>query len=35
MPSKDLIEAESTLRTSIENLIDAQEGFQKIGEALE
>ena len=35
MPSKDLIEAESTLRTVIENLIDGQEGFQKMGEALE
>ena len=35
MPSKDLIEAESTLRSVIENLIDGQQGFQKIGEALE
>jgi uncharacterized protein (TIGR02284 family) len=35
MPSKDLIEAEGTLRTVIETLIDGQEGFQKIGDALE
>ena len=35
MPSKDLIEAESTLRAVIENLIDGQEGLQKIGEQLE
>lgn len=35
MPSKDLVEAESTLRTVIQNLIDGQEGFQKIGEELE
>ena len=35
MPSKDLIEAEGTLRSVIENLIDGQQGFQKIGEALE
>jgi uncharacterized protein (TIGR02284 family) len=35
MPSKDLIEAESALRTVIETLIDGQEGFHKIGEALE
>ncbi len=34
-PSKDLIETESTLRTVIEALIDDQEGFQKIGDALE
>jgi uncharacterized protein (TIGR02284 family) len=34
-PSKDLIEAESTLRTIIETLIDDQEGYQKIGDALE
>jgi uncharacterized protein (TIGR02284 family) len=33
-PSKDLIEAESALRTIIATLIDEQEGFQKIGEAL-
>ncbi len=33
-PSKDLLEAEGTLRTVIESLIDGQEGFQKIGEAL-
>jgi len=33
-PSKDLIEAEGTLRTIIETLIDDQEGFQKIGEAI-
>jgi uncharacterized protein (TIGR02284 family) len=32
MPSKDLIEAEGTLRRVIENLIDAQEGLQRIGE---
>ncbi len=32
--SKDLVEAESTLRILIENLIDAQEGLQKIGEEL-
>jgi len=31
-PSKDLVEAESTLRLVIENLIDAQEGMQMIGE---
>jgi uncharacterized protein (TIGR02284 family) len=35
MPSKDLSEAEGALRTVIENLIDGQQGFQKIGEALE
>jgi uncharacterized protein (TIGR02284 family) len=34
MPSKDLIEAESILRTVIQHLIDGQEGFQKIGEEL-
>ncbi len=34
-PSKDLIEAEGTLRTVIETLIDGQEGFQKIGEAID
>ena len=34
-PSKDLIEAEGVLRTVIETLIDDQEGFQTIGEALE
>lgn len=33
-PSKDLIEAEGALRTVIESLIDQQEGFQKIGEAM-
>lgn len=33
-PSKDLIEAEGTLRTVIESLLDDQEGFQKIGDAL-
>jgi len=33
-PSKDLIEAEGTLRTVIETLLDDQEGFQKIGEAM-
>ena len=33
-PSKDLIEAEGTLRTVIQSLIDQQESFQKIGEAL-
>jgi uncharacterized protein (TIGR02284 family) len=32
MPSKDLIEAEGTLRTLIENLIDAQEALQAIGD---
>src|ERR1700676_980128 len=31
-PSKDLVEAEGTLRVVIENLIDAQEGLEKIGE---
>jgi uncharacterized protein (TIGR02284 family) len=35
MPSKDLIEAEGALRSVIETLIDGQEGFHKIGEALE
>lgn len=34
-PSKDLTEAEGTLRSVIETLIDDQEGFQKIGEAME
>jgi uncharacterized protein (TIGR02284 family) len=34
-PSKDLIEAEGTLRTVIEHLIDSQEGFQKIGDSLD
>ena len=34
-PSKDLIETEGALRTVIETLIDNQEGFRKIGEALE
>lgn len=34
-PSKDLLEAEGTLRTIIETLIDDQKGFQQIGEALE
>lgn len=33
-PSKDLIETEGTLRTVIESLIDSQEGFLKVGEAL-
>lgn len=33
-PSKDLLEAESTLRTVIESLIDGQEGFQKVGQEL-
>ena len=33
-PSKDLVEAEGTLRVVIENLIDAQEGLQKIGEEI-
>jgi uncharacterized protein (TIGR02284 family) len=33
-PSKDLVEAEGTLRTVIEHLIDSQEGFQKIGESV-
>lgn len=32
--SKDLIETEGALRTIIESLIDAQQGFQKIGEDL-
>jgi uncharacterized protein (TIGR02284 family) len=35
MPSKDLTEAEGALRAVIENLIDGQQGFQKIGDALE
>ncbi len=34
-PSKDLREVEGTLRTVMEALIDSQEGFQKLGEALE
>ncbi len=34
-PSKDLKEAEGSLRVVIENLIDAQEGLQKIGEKIE
>ena len=33
-PSKELLEAEGTLRYVIENLIDAQEGFQTIGEGV-
>jgi len=33
-PSKDLIETEDALRTVIESLIDDQDGFRKIGEAL-
>ncbi len=33
-PSKDLVEVEGTLRVVIENLIDAQEGLQKIGEEM-
>ena len=33
-PSKDLKETESALRSVIQVLIDAQEGFQKIGEQL-
>jgi uncharacterized protein (TIGR02284 family) len=33
-PSKDLKETESTLRSVIQSLIDAQEGFKKIGEQL-
>lgn len=33
-PSKDLMELEGTLRVVIENLIDAQEGLQKIGEEM-
>jgi uncharacterized protein (TIGR02284 family) len=33
-PSKVLAEAESTLRQVIESLVDAQEGLQKIGEAI-
>ena len=33
-PSKDLVETEGTLRTVIEALIDGQEGFRRIGEAL-
>ena len=34
-PSKDLIETEGALRSVIETLIDDQEGFRKIGEALQ
>jgi uncharacterized protein (TIGR02284 family) len=33
-PSKDLVETEGTLRSLVQALIDSQEGFQKIGEAL-
>ena len=33
-PSKDLKEAESSLRLVIQKLIDSQESFQKIGEEL-
>jgi uncharacterized protein (TIGR02284 family) len=33
-PSKDLLETEGTLRTIIETLIDGQDGFQKIGDAM-
>ena len=33
-PSKDLLEAEGTLRLVIENLIDSQEGLQNIGKEL-
>ncbi len=33
-PSKDLIETEGALRTIIEALIDGQEGFLQIGEAV-
>ena len=33
-PSKDLLETEGALRTIIEALIDDQEGFRQIGEAL-
>src|SRR6266567_3337721 len=33
-PSKVLVQAEGTLRQVIENLVDAQEGLQKIGEAI-
>ena len=33
MPSKDLIEAEGTLRIVIENLIDAQKALKDIGDA--
>ena len=33
-PSKDLLEAEGTLRSVIESLIDGQEGLRKIGEEL-
>jgi uncharacterized protein (TIGR02284 family) len=34
-PSKDLIETEGALRTIIEALIDDQEGFRQIGEAIQ
>jgi uncharacterized protein (TIGR02284 family) len=33
-PSRDLVETEGALRTVIETLIDEQDGFQKIGDAL-
>jgi len=33
-PSKELVEAEGTLRLVIEKLIDSQESFQKIAESL-
>ncbi len=33
-PSKDLVKAESVLRSVIESLIDGQEGFQKFGDVL-
>lgn len=33
-PSKDLLETEGTLRTIIETLIDGQNGFQKIADAM-
>ena len=34
-PSRDLVETEGTLRIVIENLIDAQEGLQNIGDHTE
>jgi uncharacterized protein (TIGR02284 family) len=34
-PSKDLLETEDALRAIIETLIDDQEGFRNIGEALQ
>jgi len=34
-PSRDLVETEGTLRTIIETLIDGQDGFLKIAEAIE